>query len=93
MQIVRSVGEHLGGEQHEVLGDVDEAGAEDAEREAGEDVGVVALPRPQHAPVLRAVLGERRARREDRTLLEIRTNIIKFYFANRINLDLSPISN
>lgn len=61
---------HLSSQQHEVLADVDDAGADDAEREAGEDVGVVALARPQHAPGLGAVLGERRARREDGALLE-----------------------
>ena len=60
---------YLSGQQHEVLGDVDDASADDAERESGEDVGVVALSGSQHAPVLRAVVRERRARREDRALL------------------------
>lgn len=60
---------YLSSQKHEVIRDVDDPGADDAERESGEDVRVVPLPGAQQAAVLRAVVGERRPRREDRAVL------------------------
>lgn len=62
---------YLGSEQHEVVSDVDDASRDDAQRETGEDVGVVALARLQHRSTLRVIVREGRARRKHRTLLPL----------------------